>query len=281
MSEESNQNEGTPIPGESSPAEARASGNGWVPLVEWEEQGKDPEDWVDAPEFNVRGELMGRIQGMGRKLSAYEKEIAELRDRQKKHAEVTRDMVEQTYKKALADLQRQRREAMEVGDYDAVDDLDERRDEIKAKAKELDEVQEAAPEPNAPAQGPDLTKMHPIERTFFDIINSDPALAADVERRTELGRYADEVWMSNPEISTLEFAKRLDAKLNPPRERVPGPAGKSERRPSRPKSKYSMADLDDMEKQFAQTFVDTGAYESVQDYIDDAAKSGSLSVQQR
>ena len=277
---EAEQNDGVNIPGEVSPAEQRASGNGWVPLAEWEEQGKDPEDWVDAPEFNVRGELMGRIQGLGRKVNAYEKEIAELRERQKKHAEVTRDMVEQTYKKALSDLQRQRREAMEVGDYEAVEEIDERRDEMKDKVKELEAAEEEATQ-QAPAQGPDLANMHPIERTFFDIINSDPALAADIDRRTDLGKYADEVWRANPDISTLEFAKRIDAKLNPVREQVPGPSGKTDRRPSRPKSKYTVADLDEMEKQFAQTFVDTGAYESIQDYVDDAAKSGSLSVQQR
>lgn len=279
MSEEQ-PNQGVNIPGELSPAEQRASQSGWVPQDVWEEQGKDPDDWVDAKTFNVKGELMGRIQGMGRKLGEYEKEIAELRDRQKKHADVTRAMVEQTYKKALSDLQRQRREAMEMGDYDLADELDERRDEIKASVKELEDQEAAATEP-AP-QIPDLGSMHPIERTFFDIINSDPELAGDIDRRTELGQYADNIWRANPDISVLEFTRRMDAKLNPQREKVPGPTGaKTASRPSRAKSKFTVNDLDEMEKQFAQTFVDTGAYESIQDYIDDAAKSGSLSIQQR
>jgi len=282
MSEESENNEeGTPIPGELAPHEERASSNGWRPLEEWEEAGNDPEDWVDAKTFNVKGELMGRIQGMGRKLNSYEKEIAELRERQKKHADVTRDMVESTYKKAISDLTRQRREAMEVGDYDAVEDLDERRDELKDKAKALNEEQDDAPAAAAPAGTPDLGKMHPIERTFFDIINSDPTLAQDVNRRTDIGRFADEIWSANPDISTLEFSRRIDAKLNPVREQVPGPRGTSERRSAKAKSKYGPSDLDEMEKNFADTFVATGAYATVQEYIDDAAKSGSLSIQQR
>ena len=41
MSEEQ-EDEGTPIPGEMTPAEERASGNGWQPEAEWIEDGKEP-----------------------------------------------------------------------------------------------------------------------------------------------------------------------------------------------------------------------------------------------
>ena len=277
MSEESEEN-GTPIPGEMTPAEERATGNGWQPEEDWIEAGKEPADWVDAPEFNVRGELMGRIQGMGRKLNGYEKEIAELRATQKKHSEVTRSMVEATYKKAIVDLNRQRREAMEVGDYDQLDELDQRRDEMVEKRAEMsDEPTEVSADLPGPKQ------VHPIEQTFINIINSDPELQTDATKRGELGVYADTVWGANPDISGMEFTRKLDAHMNPQREAAPrGPAGAGgKRQPSRSKSKYTIHDLDEMEKGFANTFVETGAYETVQEYIDDAAKSGTLAVQQR
>ena len=279
MSEENeNQEEGQPIPGEFSPAEERASGNGWQPEADWVDAGKDPADWVDAPEFNVRGELMGRIQGMGRKLNGYEKEIAELRATQKKHSQVTRSMVEATYKKAITDLNRQRREAMEVGDYDQLDELDQRRDEMVEKRAEMsDEAEEETPaEPLA------AKPVHPIEQTFLNIINSDPEIREDAEARQKVGVYADSIWGANPDISVLEFTRKLDAHMNPQREAAPrGPAGPGKRQPSRAKSRYTERDLDEMELAFAKTFVESEAYDTIQEYVDDAAKSGTLAVQQR
>jgi hypothetical protein len=274
MSEE---NEGNDIPGELDPQEERATASGWQPEEDWVDAGKNPEDWVDAKTFNVKGELMGRIQGMGRKLNAYEKEISELRATQKKHSEVTRSMVESTYKKAIVDLNRQRREAMEVGDYDQLDELDQRRDEMVEKRAEMAEVEEAPLDTKTPAQ------MHPIEQTFLSIINSDAHLRDNSDARGALGTFADSIWSANPDISVLEFTRAIDAHMNPAREAAPrGPAGNSgSRQPSKSKSKYTIKDLDEMEKGFAQTFVDTGAYETVQEYIDDAAKSGTLAIQQR
>lgn len=274
MSEEQ---EGNEIPGELDPHEERATASGWQPEEDWVEAGKSPEDWVDAKTFNVKGELMGRIQGMGRKLNAYEKEIADLRATQKKHSEMTRSMVEATYKKAITDVNRQRREAMEVGDYDQLDELDQRRDEMVEKRAELQEVEEEAPlASKTPAQ------MHPIEQTFLSIINSDAHLRDNAEARGKLGTFADSIWSANPDISVLEFTRKIDEHMNPAREAAPrGPAGSGKRQPSRSKSKYTVNDLDEMEKGFAATFVDTGAYETVQEYIDDAAKSGTLAIQQR
>lgn len=283
MSEENaNQEEGVTIPGESNPSQQRAESNGWQPLEQWVESGKDEADWVDYREFNVRGELMGKIQGMGRKLSALEQENAQLRERQRHHAEVTRDMVNKQYDKALADLKRERREALEMGDYDAVDSLDERRDELVSKRKELDEARdEDADSPSSGNEQRDYSQLHPIERTFIDIVNSDPKLAQDEDKIRELGRYADEIWGSNPDISVTEFVRRMDKHMNPPREQAPSPDGnRGGSRPRKGGSKFTKSDLSDMELEFAKTFVETGAYKDIQEYIDDAAKSGSLEVQQ-
>jgi hypothetical protein len=277
MSEE---NTGIEIPGEAEEwapdgqAEERAAGQGWQPEHLFE---GDPDTWVDAPEFNVRGELMGKIQGMGRKLSGYEKEIAELREVQKRHSDMTKSMVESTYKKALADIKRDKREAMELGDYDAVDDLDERAEAIRGKSKEL----EAIEEPAAPAQF-DPATAHPIERAFVDIVATTPALRADPDKVKELSHFADALWADKPDISTLEFNAAIAKELNGAPRSVPGPGGAGQRRaPKGPKSRYSKSDLSDMEVEFAKTFVETGAYKSIQAYIDDAAKSNSLEIQQR
>ena len=40
------------------PAEGKARKNGWLPEDDWHGEAGD---WVDYKEFNLRGELMGRI----------------------------------------------------------------------------------------------------------------------------------------------------------------------------------------------------------------------------
>jgi|TARA_R110000751_G_scaffold23179_1_gene64471 hypothetical protein len=40
----------------------KASSGGWKPLDDWIEDGKDPEEWVDATTFNVRGEFIGKLK---------------------------------------------------------------------------------------------------------------------------------------------------------------------------------------------------------------------------
>lgn len=269
---------GVEIPGEWAPegaAEERAAKTGWTPEHLWD---GDPEKWVDAPEFNVRGELMGKIQGMGRKLSGYEKEIAQLRDVQKKHHEMTKSMVESTYKKALADIKRDKREAMEMGDYDAVDELDARAEAIKTKAADLDQ-DDTPVQPQQSAFNP--ATAHPIERAFVDIVATTPELRGNQEKAQELGHFADDLWASNPDISVLEFNEAIAKELKPTPRSVPGPGSRGTQRAPRAKSGFKRGDLSEMEMEFAKTFVETGAYESIQAYIDDAAKSGSLEIQQR
>jgi hypothetical protein len=274
------ENEGVEIPGEGDEwtpegrDEERAAQTGWRPEHLFD---GDPDVWVDAREFNVRGELMGKIQGMGRKLSGYEKEIADLREVQKKHSDMTKSMVESTYKKALADIKRDKREAMELGDYDAVDDLDERAEAIRGKSKELEDMEATAP---APVQFNPAT-AHPIERAFVDIVATTPELRGSKEKTQELGNFADALWASNPEISVLDFNAAIAKELKPAPRGVPGPGARGTGRAPRSTSRYNRSDLSEMEVEFAKTFVETGAYKSIQEYIDDAAKSNSLEIQQR
>lgn len=280
MSEENlNQEEGTPISGESNPSMDRASSNGWRPLEDWVADGRPEEDWVDYREFNVRGELMGKIQGMGRKLSALEQANEKLQEATRQAASMTKDMVDKQYERAMADLKRQRREALEVGDFDAVDELDDRRDELADKRKELDaQAEPAVAEP----EKKDFTDLHPIEQTFINIVNTNPDLVGNEERIKQVGKYADEIWGANPDIGVAEFVRKLDQHMNPPRDRAPGPDGnRSAPRPKSNGSKFSKGDLSEMELEFAKTFVDTGAYKSIQEYVDDAAANGMLEIQQR
>ena len=281
MSEEKEPNKGIDIPEPSDPATELAESNGWMPEADWEETGKDPALWVSAREFNFRGELMGKIQGMGRKLTSLETENGKLMKAQQVQIKQQRDMVERQVEKALSDIKQQRRQAIEEGDYDTLDTLDDRRDELKAKKAELDKADEVVEETTTGPQV-DISTMHPIERAFFDIVQTTPELRDSTAKAQELGVYADQIWGANPEISTTEFVRKLDQHLSPKREPAPkGPGRTGDRKTTGKSSKYTVKDLDDMERNMAETFKATGAYESVQEYIDIMAKNGDLSVQQR
>jgi hypothetical protein len=286
MSEE---DKGVEIPNEdganwepSNGEERRAASQGWKPEDLYD---GEPDTWVDARTFNVKGELMGRIQGMGRKLGVYEKEIAQLKERQKQHHNVTKQMVEASYKKAMADIKRERRDAIEMGDYDRMEDLDDRKEELETKQRELDSIDDA-PEPETVVQTPDggqrdISSLSPVERAFVDVVNSDPALRSDEAKVKDLSVYADSLWANRPDITVLEFNRELDKYLNPPRDRAPGPSARGEQRVQQRKSRYTKNDLTDMELDFAKTFKETGAFSTIQEYIDDAAANGVLEIQQR
>ena len=78
MSDDKQPDTGITIPEPGDPATELAASNGWTDEAAWTESGRDPALWVPAREFNFRGELMGKIQGMGRKLSALEAENGKL-----------------------------------------------------------------------------------------------------------------------------------------------------------------------------------------------------------
>lgn len=105
---------------EVSPDIEKAISGGWKPQEEW--QG-DPDNWVDAKEFNRRGELMGKITSQNRK-------ITELNTAMKRMHEMMVHTNEQAYQQALQELASQREQALNDGDTDQVKS-------IESKAKQV------------------------------------------------------------------------------------------------------------------------------------------------
>jgi hypothetical protein len=123
-------------------AESKARADGWVPQSDF--QG-EPEEWVDAKEYNFRGELMARISKQSKLLKKQEKKmaktdevIAELRDHQANISQIE-------YNRALDSLRAEKATAVEEGNQTYVDAVDERITEIKDAKKEQDE-RAAAPQ---------------------------------------------------------------------------------------------------------------------------------------
>lgn len=130
--------------------ESEARTSGWVPKERFR---GDPDDWVDAKTFVKRGReinpilrknnerLQAELKKSNDKLQELDLTVREFRDEFSK-------MKENAYKRAIADLKTQRREAMKDGDFDTVDSIEEQIDEFKSKA--VEPVKTAPTPPPAP-----------------------------------------------------------------------------------------------------------------------------------
>lgn len=95
--------------------EQKAADQGWVPQDEW---AGEPDDWRPAREFLDRGELFKKIDEQNRT-------IKDLKRSQQDFARHYDKVKETEYKRALADLKAQKKEALLEGNADAVIEIDE------------------------------------------------------------------------------------------------------------------------------------------------------------
>lgn len=104
--------------------EMKAMDHGWVPKDQW----KGPDDeWIPAKVFNMRGEFFSRIARDKQTINELKQSLDALVDHNRKIEEVT-------YKRALEDLKREKRAALEVGDPEAVMRIDDEIDELRVNA---------------------------------------------------------------------------------------------------------------------------------------------------
>lgn len=286
--EKGSEGEGKRIPEHGEPEhtaeELRAMEHGWRPKEEWE---GDPSEWVSAKEFNFRGELMGRITQMGKKIGSLEEANQLLQKTVRGFTEAQKEMAEKAYQRAVRDLRREKAEAMREGDYEAAEEVDERLDELKEKRSQMKEEPVVDESEQKKSSQPDLSQLSPYERAFVDYVNTEPRFRNNDALVQELAGFADDVLARGEELTTLQFIQKVDEfaskKTGARRGQVTQPEGRSTERRSRKgsSSKFTKADLSEMELEFAKTFVDTGAHKTLQDAIDSMAEAGALEIQQR
>lgn len=108
--------------------EEQARQEGWVPFDEWD---GSPGDWVDAPEFNVRGSLMKRIQKQSREIADLKRTSQEQIKALKELGDHNRKVAEYEYQRAIKDLRAKKKEALDEGDSDQVLSIDDQLDQLK------------------------------------------------------------------------------------------------------------------------------------------------------
>lgn len=282
--------EGSPVQSEPddrgrefSPAEEKARVSGWVPEDEWE---GDPADWVDAHHFNIRGELMSRIQSQTRQLSTREKEIKELKEAMHVLGEHNRKIAEVQYAKAMKDLRSQRQEAYSSGDHELADEIEEQLDDLKTAKKQLDSESKEEQEQPQPGQAP---KADPVLVEAFQEFLTDSAnnwYKTDPVLRGAANAIGDQLILEG--VEPHEAFKKLVVQIKKEFPHKFGGANKnvsavdepsSVRRTGTPKGKkqkYSARDLTPDEYRVAKTFVEAGAFKNIDEYLEQYAEIGGF-----
>lgn len=106
--------------GETRSFEDIAKEKGWKPK---EDYSGEPDAWVGAEEFIKRQPLFDKIKTQNKRLKELEKTVEALG----KHYQTN---IQQAKEKAIADLKSERREAIELGEVDRVEQIDKRIEDV-------------------------------------------------------------------------------------------------------------------------------------------------------
>jgi hypothetical protein len=232
----------------------KAKAAGWRPLEEFE---GDPEHWVDAKEFVRRAPLYEKNHKLKREVTELKTAMHELKGHIGKVSEAA-------YKKAVADLESRRDEAIDLGDRAAVKEIDK---EIKA----------------AEALKTTADETHPAiaawEKDNGEWFYKDPEIAD-----FGLAHFQNYCKRNPNDISGgLEAMERAVKKAYPekfekanPKRKDPPPV---EPGGSQGKRSFGKADLTDEQRKVGQKFERMGIM-TMDDYIKDLAESGVLGGKQ-
>jgi len=262
-------------------AEDKARNSGWVPQEEW--QG-NPKDWVDAHHFNLRGELMGRIQNQTRQLKQYEKDHAELRLALKALGDHNKKLAEVQYGNIVEDLKARKKAALESDSHDEVMKLDDQIMEVKAEQTKLREISQTT-DNNLTKNSVQQESIRPeIVEKFKEWVDRNNWYHTDSIRRGAANAIGDELLYSNPDMDLDSLFREVDKRLKAEFPHKYGEDSSPRRSGSavdesssgtrargtsstRPGKKYTERDLTSEERQVAKTLIAQGAIKDMAEYI--------------
>lgn len=102
---------------ELSPVEQQAMEQGWVPLEDWEAQGRSKDEWRPAKEFVDRGELYKSIHSTKRELKQTQAALSALQ----RHNQY---IFEKAYTQAQRDLRAEKRLAIRNEDFERLEEIE-------------------------------------------------------------------------------------------------------------------------------------------------------------
>lgn len=170
--------------------EDRAREQGWRPKEEFD---GDPSKWVSAETFVAKGELIDRIEALGKKLKDADKTINMLKEH---HTKVK----ESEFKRAVDFLKSQKKVAYENGDVDKIIEIDDRIAEVR-------ETQKAQAAQEAVNTG---TELHP---DFASWVSENKWYEKDSEMRADADAFGEAYARNNPNKSPTEVLEYVTTKI--------------------------------------------------------------------
>ena len=254
------------------PTQEKAFSKGWRPEKDWD---GESDEWVDAREFNFRGELMARISEQSSILNNFKNQIAERDTTIKDMSAHHKNVAEIEYKKALKMLQDAKVEALDEGESETVVKLDDEIDDLKQKARR-------SKVPNTKKPIKDTTPPEVIDwlqKTQNKWYVNDPFLKSVADG------IAKGIIQANPNTAPTRLLEQMDKKI---REELPhrfdgNPSvnqhDTDDTTPSRKSGqkgkKLGMRDLDEVQKDVAKRYIKLGVM-TLDEYIDDLKTIGEL-----
>lgn len=238
-----------------SAVEQEAMAQGWRPKEEFE---GDEDRFIDAGEFIRRGELFSKIDHQNKEL----KQLRLAMEQFKAHHAQTD---QKAYERAVADLKKQRKEALAEGDVERYDHLDNSIDQLKEQREQ--EVVRQAQEAQRQVQQVDPQFTTWVNKNTWYTTDSIMAGAAD--------RFGVE--LAKQGLPPMEVLQRVEAKIkeefphkfsNPNRSK-PGAVESPSPRGAGNKSKFQPSE---MEKRIGQNLVRAGAFAKIEDYYAELEK---------
>ena len=249
--------------------EEAARGQGWVPEEEWD---GDPTQWRDAQVFLERGEYF-------KTMGSQKKQIDKLNAVVEKMASIQAATREDDRQRVLQELSEKKVSAMEEGEFERVATIDNEMNKIRSEP--------AMAVPNVQGQNEELYTQNKIA----EYIDNNQWYRTNSDMR----QYADSLAVGfrtgNPNATiddVLEYTDR-EVKIRYPEQfggQVPSASPvASTRRTTKPspngaQKKKTLDDLPagsrEMYAQIGQSFVDAGAVDSIDEYIEELDRIGEL-----
>ena len=251
-------------------SEEKARASGWVPENEWK---GDADQWVDAKEYNFRGELMDRISEQSSILNNLKGQIDERDKTIKDMVSMQSKIADREYKRALNDLKKAKAIAIEEGEGEKVVEIDEEIDALEEKRAEIEQPAEAPVAPNTPPEV--VSWLQDPKNQWY---NRDPFLKSVADA------YAANILREHPNLTPTDVLSRMESAIKKelPHKFNGGAApsvddggGDATNRTRSNQRTPRFADLDEEQQAVAKRFEKLGVM-TKQEYIDELVAQGEL-----
>ncbi len=255
-----------------SAGEQKARDSGWVPQDEWK---GDADDWVDYKQFNIKGELMGRINEQSSIINHLKSKVEDRDGALNDLKEMQSKIAKKAYNDALADLKAQKVQALEDDDHSAVVELDDQINDLKAAKPDFD-AEERAPAADTP-------QMDPVVDAWLK--NPDNSwYHTDMDMKGVADGIANQLQVTNPNMSPADMLAQVESRMRqllPHKFQAPNSHGDVDSGGDystgnkRGGKAPSMADLNDEQKAACRRFKKIGLMDE-KEYIQSLVDAGEL-----